>query len=190
GFATFPEWIQWYEYTGVFGGTLWIWLVNLLIFFALAGKPFTTTDKKADRRFVVYALLLISLPIAYSYYSYFTYEEEGESVEIVVLQPNIDPYTEKFIGSENFIPFEKQLERFFDLSAEKITPSTSFLVWPETAIDFSFREEKIDREPYYQKIKAFKDQYPQLSLLSGAVTYTVRSEEHTSELQSRENLVC
>src|SRR5690606_24682498 len=129
GFATFPEWIQWYEYTGVFGGTLWIWLVNLLIFFALAGKPFSTTDKKADRRFVVYALLLISLPIAYSYYSYFTYEEEGESVEIVVLQPNIDPYTEKFIGSENFIPFEKQLERFFDLSAEKITPATSFLVW-------------------------------------------------------------
>ena len=29
GLATHIEWIQWYEYTGHMGGTLWIWLVNL-----------------------------------------------------------------------------------------------------------------------------------------------------------------
>ena len=190
GFSTFPEWIQWYEFTGVFGGTLWIWLVNLLIFFALAGMPFNTTGKKVDRRFVVYALLLVSLPVAYSYYIYFTYEEEGESVEVVVLQPNIDPYTEKFIGSENFIPFDQQLDRFFNLSSEKITPSTSFLVWPETAIDYQFREEHIERYPYFQKIKAFKNEYPQLSLLSGAVTYTVYEDEkdHMPSTRHREEL--
>lgn len=190
GFSTFPEWIQWYEFTGVFGGTLWVWLVNLLLFFALAGKPFNTSGTKIDRRFVVYALLLISLPIACSYYIYFTYEEEGESVEIVVLQPNIDPYTEKFIGSENFIPFSQQLDRFFKLSSEKITPSTSFLAWPETALDYQFREEHIEQDPYYQKIKAFKDQYPQLSLLSGAVTYTVYNEEkeHTPSTRYREDI--
>ncbi|MEL6867369.1 MAG: hypothetical protein AAFP19_23300, partial [Bacteroidota bacterium] len=31
GFASFPSWVQWYEVTGVFGGTLWILLANLLI---------------------------------------------------------------------------------------------------------------------------------------------------------------
>ena len=38
-----PEWIQWYEYTGVFGGSLWILLANILLFLSLkkirAKKP-------------------------------------------------------------------------------------------------------------------------------------------------------
>ena len=31
-FAQKPEWVQWYEYTGVFGGSLWILVLNVLIF--------------------------------------------------------------------------------------------------------------------------------------------------------------
>ena len=34
-FAQYPSWIQWYEYTGVFGGSLWILGVNILIFKAI-----------------------------------------------------------------------------------------------------------------------------------------------------------
>ena len=34
-FAQYPSWIQWYEYTGVFGGSLWILGVNVLIFKAI-----------------------------------------------------------------------------------------------------------------------------------------------------------
>ncbi len=34
-FAQYPSWIQWYEYTGVFGGSLWILAVNILIFKAI-----------------------------------------------------------------------------------------------------------------------------------------------------------
>lgn len=30
-FATKPQWIQWYELTGVLGGTVWVLLVNILI---------------------------------------------------------------------------------------------------------------------------------------------------------------
>ena len=31
-FSQFPSWVQWYEYTGAFGGTLWALLANVLIF--------------------------------------------------------------------------------------------------------------------------------------------------------------
>jgi apolipoprotein N-acyltransferase len=31
-FATHPSWVQWYEYTGTSGGTLWILLINISIF--------------------------------------------------------------------------------------------------------------------------------------------------------------
>src|SRR6185436_7791705 len=32
GFATHPEWVQWYEMTGTTGGSLWILLSNILAF--------------------------------------------------------------------------------------------------------------------------------------------------------------
>lgn len=177
GFAMFPEWIQWYEFTGVFGGTLWIWLVNLLFFFGIFKGKASASSIHLSKRFLLYGILLIAFPIAISYYQYYSYDEKGEEVEVVVMQPNIDPYTEKFIGTENFIPFDQQLDRFFQLSAQKISPSTDFLVWPETAIDYQFREERINDYPLFNRIRQFKDQYPNLSLLSGLVSYTVYENE-------------
>src|SRR5690606_30542467 len=35
GFSEYISWIQWYEFTGTFGGTLWIWLANFLLFKAI-----------------------------------------------------------------------------------------------------------------------------------------------------------
>ena len=34
-FGDYPKWIQWYEYTGTFGGTLWILATNLFVFYWL-----------------------------------------------------------------------------------------------------------------------------------------------------------
>jgi apolipoprotein N-acyltransferase len=34
GFMYNPEWVQWYEYTGALGGSLWVWAANLLTYFA------------------------------------------------------------------------------------------------------------------------------------------------------------
>ena len=31
-FADYPKWIQWYEYTGAFGGSLWVLFVNVFVF--------------------------------------------------------------------------------------------------------------------------------------------------------------
>ncbi len=34
-FATHPEWVQWYQYTGTSGGTFWILLINIFLFLHL-----------------------------------------------------------------------------------------------------------------------------------------------------------
>ena len=31
-FATHPEWVEWYEFTGTSGGTLWVLLMNIFLF--------------------------------------------------------------------------------------------------------------------------------------------------------------
>ena len=42
GFASYYNWVQWYEFTGVFGGTLWVLVGNILVFegFRVSGFRF------------------------------------------------------------------------------------------------------------------------------------------------------
>lgn len=168
GFAMYPEWVQWYEWTGVFGGSFWILTGNLLIFFLFYyGKPHFSMVALAV------ALLWIGLPAIGGYIRYWSYQEKGAEYEAVILQPNIDPFTEKFANSENFIPFEEQVRRFIQSSQTKLTPETDFLLWPETAIDQAFDERTLNQQPIIQGITSFVHQYPELSLLTGLTSYSI-----------------
>jgi apolipoprotein N-acyltransferase len=92
GFASYPNWIQWYEYTGSFGGTLWIWVVNIALYTAL--KKF-----QPNRNYIAFVkpLLLIALPLLLSAIILNQFEEEKTtSLSVTVVQPNIDPYDEKY----------------------------------------------------------------------------------------------
>ncbi len=92
--ATAPRLIQWYEFSGVRGGTLWIILTN---FAAL--KVYDTYRERGPGSIAPVAalsLMLILIPIFGSYLIFQNFEEEGETVNIALIQPNLDPYTEKF----------------------------------------------------------------------------------------------
>ncbi|MGK7395695.1 MAG: apolipoprotein N-acyltransferase [Candidatus Cyclobacteriaceae bacterium M3_2C_046] len=181
GFAMFPKWIQWYEYTGVFGGTLWVLLANLLFFFTLSKKGVAVFNFKYLGLF----MLLILAPILISNIIYYNYQDQGKPVEVVVLQPNIDPYTEKFAGTEKFIPYQEQVRSFIHLSQQKITPETSFLLWPETAIDYTFNEGFLDDYPILDSIIHMKNQYHNLSLLTGITSYVTYENESEAPPSSR-----
>lgn len=168
GFAMFPEWVQWYEWTGVFGGSIWILLGNLLAYFMFwHGKPHFSAVT------VVVMLFWIGLPILGSYIRYWSYLEEGPAYEAVVLQPNIDPFTEKFAGTENFIPFEEQVQLFIEQSQTQLGQETDFLLWPETAIDKAYDERYLNQQPIIQDITGFVNSYPNLALLTGITSYNV-----------------
>lgn len=184
GMSSFPEWVQWYEFTGVFGGTIWILLANLAFFFTFF-KGDAIYQGKIRRRSLIYSLMWIIIPVAISYYVYFTYEDKGKEVEVVVLQPNIDPYTEKFINSENFIPFDQQVDRFIKLSEQKLTANTGFLVWPETALDAQFNEKLLNNYPVITDILEFKNKYPDLSLITGLTSHTIYESKREATPTSR-----
>ena len=186
GFAMFPQWIQWYEYTGHLGGTLWILLINIGFFMAV----YRSYNKSIARRVLIFTIILVLVPVISSYYIYWKYENKGEDVEVVVLQPNIDPYTEKFVGTENFIPYEQQVERFIKLSKQKLTPETDYLLWPETAIDYVFNEGFLDQYPILDTIVEVKNQYDDLSLLTGITSYSTYSDkaETTPTARYREDI--
>jgi len=187
GFAMIPEWIQWYEYTGAFGGALWIWLFNLAIFFALF---YQGTIKQPEKRWLSFVVALVVVPGVGSYLIGAYHEESKESVEVVVTQPNIDPYTEKFIGSDNFIPYRQQVEKFISISQQKLTAETSFLLWPETAIDNVFNEDRLESYPILDTIAGLENLYPNLSLLSGITSYQqyLNVDKATPTARYREDL--
>ena len=91
-FANNIQLIQWYEFTGTGGGSLWILAVNLLILELY--RKFTKGEEL--RKSIRNIAMVLLLPAAISLIIYSIYEEKGKAIKIAVVQPNIDPYNEKF----------------------------------------------------------------------------------------------
>jgi apolipoprotein N-acyltransferase len=165
GFAGWHKWIQWYEYTGIFGGTLWIIAVNILIY------QLILSFKNKERSKIIYLkssilLLLTILPVLQSYRLYKNYSEKPWPVDVVVVQPNVDPYNEQYT-----LPSYELLERNLDLAADKTDLSVDYIVSPESAIQEGIWEDRIDEARSPKTIQSFLMAYPQAGYVIGASTY-------------------
>lgn len=181
GFANHPAWIQWYEFTGCFGGALWILLVNYMIFRAI--KMFIHKEKTFKHRLYYAAACgdLILIPIIISVIIYYNYENKGQPVNVVIVQPNIDPYNEKFGGMSS----EQQLAKVLKLARLKTDDKTDLLVGPETAIPEGVWEDKLDESRSVDSLKIFLKKYPQLSILIGMSSYRMFKEGETISATAR-----
>ena len=171
--------VQWYEYTGALGGSLWILVMNVLLFLLIC-RSVELKENKWFGKLIVIASVLVVVPVLISLYIYSNYKEQGEDVEIVVVQPNIDPFNEKFEGGTNFIPYDKQLQRLLSLSEQKVTPTTKYLVWPETALPFGYMETQLETYEVITSLKKYVASHPGLSLITGMDTYKVYQTKATS----------
>ncbi|MDX1904117.1 MAG: apolipoprotein N-acyltransferase, partial [Thermonemataceae bacterium] len=151
GFAYTPQWVQWYEYTGVLGGTLWVLLANIFCYELL---------KELNKKHIIKLAIIIFLPIVISYIIFYTYQEKGEEVEIIVVQPNVDPYSEKFVGQEKFIPYAQQADILLNLLQKELSPETKLVLFPETAFDEGYNESLIKVYTPIQKLLSFTQKYP------------------------------
>jgi apolipoprotein N-acyltransferase len=171
-FSSIPSMVQWYEYTGVFGGSLWILAANVILFRLPVMKA--SILKKSVLCFSLF------LPAVFSIFIYSNYHDQGKDIEVVVVQPNIDPFEEKFRGTSRFIPYEKQLERLISLSRKKIGPHTKYIVWPETALPFGYNEGSLEKEAIIQTLKDFVKEYKNITLITGLDTYKIYLKKETS----------
>jgi apolipoprotein N-acyltransferase len=167
GFANHPAWIQWYEYTGCFGGTFWILLVNYMIFRAIS--MFLSKERTFRYRMLFAAACgdMILVPILISLLIYYTYHEKGIPVNTIIVQPNIDPYNEKFSG----LTSEEQLAKILDLAKQKTDDKTELLICPETAIPEGVTENDFSDSRTIDSLRLFEKRYTHLNVLIGASTY-------------------
>jgi len=130
--------IQWYEFTGVAGGSLWILLTNLLVF-SILKRWFVA--KTIDKKIVVVLITLIIVPVALSFWLGFVrtllkYQKE----KIVVVQPNVNSYQYKLtelskgnnqVAKDHILPLLQNLNE----------ASYDYLVLPETTFPTVFNLE-------------------------------------------------
>ena len=114
--------VQWYEYTGVFGGSLWVLVCNMAIYEAWRTR---------SRRRIAAAAAAIAVPMAASLLIYVTWEEphledELRNPTVTIVQPNVPVYDD--------IDPDWRIENLLAL-ADEAPEDTDFIIMPETAID-------------------------------------------------------
>jgi apolipoprotein N-acyltransferase len=163
--ASTPKLIQWYEFTGVRGGSLWIIMVNFAIF-----KICDTYRKKAAGSVVMtgaIVLILLLVPAIGSYLIFQSVEENGESVHFALIQPNLDPYTEKF-DPQNY---EQHIRDFFETADALVDDNTRYLFGPETLIVDQIDERDPAASKHYRDLMQFRKKYPKLNILLGVHSF-------------------
>lgn len=175
-FAYKPNWVQWYEYTGTSGGSLWVLLVNIVIYKLINSSHFSL-------RSTLKPLMLLAIPILTSYILLFSHKNTSNLKEqnIVIVQPNIDPYNEKF-DTDFSVQFNSMLEQI----KNKINNSTNYLVLPETFVIDNINEKFIDSD---QDLALFKDsllkKYPNLNIITGINSYKFYEQNNEASSTAR-----
>ncbi|MEO6883662.1 MAG: apolipoprotein N-acyltransferase [Bacteroidia bacterium] len=180
GFSSYYKWIQWYEFTGVFGGGLWILIVNIFIFIIIKKIFFEKKNWQQQWKRIVFILALIAIPIVISLHRYNTYQETKNPVNVTMVQPNVDPYTEKFNGN-----FQEQVQKMLTLGKTKIDTNTDYLVFPETALTEDIWEREFQNSFSISAIKIFLRNYPHLKIVIGATTNRAYNKGDTISATAR-----
>lgn len=173
GFAESHYLIQWYEFTGVYGGTLWVLVSNILAFECWRG--FRSGSKNHQIRLLYIAeIALIIIPVIISVLIYSGYTEKSNPANVVVVQPNIDPY-EKF----GKLSSAEQIEKLISLSDSAAQSNTEYIIWPETAISKGTEEKSFRGDENFIRIQSFLSKYKNGNLITGIESFALYDTAQT-----------
>lgn len=171
--------VQWYEYTGALGGSLWVWTCNLSLFGLLSAfksGSWQGLNEKARRYALAATALAFIVPPALSMFMYTHYDEKSDkgSISTVVLQPNIDPYN-KFVSMTQ----AQQNDLLCDQIREQLPQDHEkdmLFVAPETFTS-DVCVDDINSSATVQQLKGTISDYPGCNIIVGASAYSFRQSE-------------
>ena len=168
--------VQWYEFTGLLGGSLWIWTCNLAVFglmCVLSDGRWNCFNWKAKAASLSSLAVAFILPLAVSPVIGRQYDDSMDSdncLDVMMIQPNIDPY-------HKFEAMSQQEQNNLLLSMvqkgledRKADDGALLILAPETftsdviAGDFG-------RSRTWRSITGFLENYPDVNMLFGASSY-------------------
>ena len=178
-FAAVPNLVQWYEYTGAFGGTIWVLVVNALLYWLYL--QIRRRNKTLIRRTIAGIIAIITIPVVISIVILKTCQYSGESVEIVIVQPNTDPWVEQDERSN-----QDHIHKILTMTRPVLDSKTALLLCPESSISHTFLEEddrlysnefKGERYSFTDSLRDLIHEFPQLSIGFGASTACIVNQK-------------
>jgi len=185
-FARTISLVQWYEFTGVEGGSLWILLSNILIFKLLIStipslsslfNEYQSCPESGFRKSCIITAVVIFAPAIISLVQYFNFKEDASAgrADFVVLQPNIDPYGDKFSGMTQ----HQQSSKLFAVAEDAIAAYDTreyIVVAPETFLyPHSWNEAIWEHIPVaseaFLQVHNWVGSHKGMNLIVGAGTY-------------------
>ena len=170
--------VQWYEFTGALGGSLWTWACNLGIFgllVSLSDGSWSYMNIKARSAAVIGLLALFVIPPSVSAHIAGRYEDSMESdqnLEVLIVQPNIDPYN-KFQAmtqdQQNAILEGMIEDGLADRKADSCS-SPLLVLAPETFTNDIICGDYGRSRTWRRFVNLLKD-YPGVNMLFGASSY-------------------
>ncbi|MBQ9878357.1 MAG: apolipoprotein N-acyltransferase [Bacteroidales bacterium] len=173
-FARSIKMIQWYEFTGALGGSLWIWVCNLLLFYILLlalGNHFKEMKLAGRIALPLSYAVILAAPMLLSLHMYDSYrEDQSQGIDVLIGQPNFDPY-QKFQSMTQ----KQQNQVLLDLFAEELdAPGREImprlLLAPETFTS-DIMMNSVQSSETFHTFQDFLQDYPGVNFLFGASTY-------------------
>ncbi|WP_433632543.1 apolipoprotein N-acyltransferase [Chryseobacterium cucumeris] len=156
-FSDYPKLIQWYDTLGATGGSFWILLINVLIFYTV--RTWEAGRKRKDlikNSAIIGALIALPMIISVIKYNNFDEKPTGQ-VNVLMLQPDLDPYAEKY--SKDSLTIEQNL---LTLAEKNSTGKIDYYIAPETALPGrgSISETAFEKSLLLNNIKGFLSSHP------------------------------
>ncbi len=156
-FSDYPKLIQWYDTLGATGGSFWILLINVYIFYTVriweAGRK---VKALVTNTAIVIAAIILPMLISVVKYQNFDLQPTG-SVNVLMLQPELDPYTEKYSKDSLTI-----LNELLSLAEKNSAGKIDYYIGPETSIPGygSISESGFEQSVLLNNVKQFLTRHP------------------------------
>lgn len=168
-FADYQKLIQWYDTFGATGGSFWILLINVYVFYTLR---IWEAGRKRKSLIINSAVLAgaVTIPMLISLVKYQNFNEKPiGSVNVLMLQPDLDPYNEKY--SKDSLSILNELLTLAQESSPKINQPNQidYYIGPETSLPGygSISESGFEQSTLLNSVKGFLTQHPKAVFTTG-----------------------
>ena len=154
--------IQWYEYTGVFGGSLWILISNFVSYNFLKNL----VNNESFKSNLIALSIVILIPIIISFITYINIEIDEKKIKSVIIQPNVNPYNEKFNRSN------EQNLRYLESLLSDVKNRNSLVILPETYFSDGSLITSLNYSTLVEGLRKIRERY-NTDILTGIELYEV-----------------
>lgn len=172
--ADYPKIIQWYDTLGATGGSFWILLINVYIFYTLR---IWEAGRKRKSLIINSSVLVIAIavPMLISLVKYNNFDEKPiGSVNVLMLQPELDPYTEKYSKDSLTI-----LNDLLTLAEVNSKGQIDYYIGPETSLPGygSISENGFEQSILLNTVKDFLTKHPKSVFATGISSHRFYMDE-------------